>query len=730
MTLLQIIVNILIEIGNPVVKFFKKIEKFLGKIKAKIAKIKLPKREKPKIKISKIKINKKTKKWLSLPKIRAPKIKFNFPKISIKKRLWWILGVVLFLLAIGISFYWWIIRDLPNVNLIYNPPNLSTKITDRNGKILYKFYENENRTWIPLDKIPKDLIQATIAIEDKNFYSHHGLDLKGLLNAMIYNLKKSGDDKLRGGSTITQQLVKNVFLSNEKTFKRKIKEAVLTLIIEQKMTKNEILERYLNQVSYGGEAYGVQEASQKYFGKNVTDLNTLEAAYLAGLPAAPSSYSPYGNNPSLGEIRAKHVIEEMVNDKYLTKDQANKWLNEKINIKTDKTQIEAPQFVFYIKNILEEKYGYTNIEKQGLTIKTSLDLETQQAAQKIVTDEVQKINNLGISNGAALITDVKSGDILAMVGSVDYNSKNIDGKYNVTTALRQPGSSIKPINYLLALENGYSFASTIEDSPVSYQIKGQKPYTPQNYNGKYMGNVTLRTALASSLNIPSVKLLNQNGVNNMIDLAESMGITTWTDRSRYGLSLALGSGEVKMTEMAQAYSIFANLGEKVEINPILEIDNYLGEKIYQKDVEKEQLIKPEYAFMINDVLSDNQARSPIFGLNSKLVVKDKTAAVKTGTTNNLKDNWCIGWTPSYLVATWVGNNDGTPMSWVASGVTGATPIWNDLMQEVLKNKNDEKWTPPSNLVKKNICGKEEWTIDGSEIKVNCPIITITPTPGN
>jgi 1A family penicillin-binding protein len=720
-------VNILIEIGSPVVKFFKETKKIFGKIKAKIAKIKLPKRGRSKIKVSKI----KTKKWLSLPKIRSPKIKFNFPKISIKKRIWWILGMVLFLLATGISFYWWIIRDLPNVNLIYNPPNLSTKITDRNGKILYKFYENENRTWIPLDRIPKDLIEATIAIEDKNFYSHHGLDLKGLINAVIYNFKKSGDDKLRGGSTITQQLVKNVFLSNEKTFKRKIKEAVLTLIIEQKLTKNEILERYLNQVSYGGEAYGVQEASQKYFGKNVTDLNTLEAAYLAGLPAAPSSYSPYGNNPSLGEIRAKHVIEEMVNDKYLTKDQANKWLNEKINIKTERSQIEAPQFVFYIKNILEEKYGYTNIEKQGLTIKTSLDLETQQAAQKIVTDEVKKINNLGISNGAALITDVKSGDILAMIGSVDYNSKNIDGKFNVTTGLRQPGSSIKPINYLLALENGYSFASTIEDSPVSYQIKGQKPYTPQNYNGKYMGNVTLRTALASSLNIPSVKLLNQNGVNNIIDLAESMGITTWTDRSRYGLSLALGSGEVKMTEMAQAYSIFANLGEKVEINPILEIDNYLGEKIYQKDVEKEQVVKPEYAFMINDVLSDNQARSPIFGLNSKLVVKDKTVAVKTGTTNNLKDNWCIGWTPSYLVATWVGNNDGTPMSWVASGVTGATPIWNDLMQEILKNKNDEQWTPPSDLVKKNICGKEEWTIEGSEIKVNCPVMTTaTPTPIN
>lgn len=694
MIILELFLKILIGIGSPVVKSLKKIKK-----------IKLPK--------------------IIFPKIKWPKIRIKKRKNKIKvKPLFWLSSLVL-IIIIGSTalFYLIILKDLPKVDLIYNPPNLSTVITDRNNKILYKFYENENRTWKTLEQIPQDLIEATIAIEDKNFYNHHGLSIKGLITAVKYNFKKNGEDKPRGGSTITQQLVKNVFLSSEKTLKRKIREAVLTLKLENKLSKDEILERYLNQVSYGGEAYGVQEASLKYFGKNVEDINLIEAAYLAGLPAAPSSYSPYGNDPGLGVKRAKHVIEEMVKNGYLTENEAENWLNEKINIKNNLKKIVAPHFVFYIKNILETEYGYTNLEKQGLTIKTSLDLETQNLAEEIVAEEIGKVKKLNIKNGASLVVDVKSGDILAMVGSKNYYAKDIDGKYNVATALRQPGSSIKPINYLLALKNGYSLSSTIDDGPVVYKIKGQKPYSPQNYNGKYMGRVTLRTALASSLNIPSVKLLEKNGVNEMIDLASDMGITTWEERNRFGLSLALGSGEVKMTEISQAYSIFANLGEKIEINPILEIKTYLGESIYQKEIKTKTVVEPEYAYMINDVLSDNQARSPIFGSNSKLVIKNRTAAVKTGTTNNLKDNWCIGWTPEVLVAVWVGNNSGEPMSWVASGVSGATPIWNRIMTKILENKENVSWVIPNNLIKKNICNKQEWTIAGSEIAVSCPIIS-------
>ena len=614
--------------------------------------------------------------------------------IWIVKSFWKIiilLAIITILMVVIYNGYQFFNKEIPDTNLIYNPPKLSTKIFDRNGNLLYSFYQEENRTWVSLDKIPKRFIEATLAIEDKEFYKHHGLSIKGIIQAVIHNFKKDDDENLRGGSTITQQLVKNVFLTNEKTLKRKIIEAILTLRVEHKLTKDEILERYFNQVSYGGEAYGVQEAAQKYFGKNIWDLSDGEMTFLAGLPAAPSSYSPFGSNPELGIARQKQVIEEMESAKYISKGEGDKILEEKLVFEKRKTKMEAAHFVFYIRNLMEAKYGYVNFERLGLNIYTSLDLNVQKEAEKIVKDEVDKIKKLKISNGAALVVGVKDGDILAMVGSKNYNATDIDGNVNVTTSLRQPGSSIKPINYLLAFQKGKNPDDYIEDSPVSYYVPGQKPYTPQNYTGKYFGKVTLRTALASSLNVPSVKLLAEDGVNNMIDLAENMGITTWKDRSRYGLSLALGSGEVKMTELAQAYTIFANSGEKVEINPIYKIDNYLGENIYTKEKEEAQIVDPNLALTINSILSDNNARAPIFGLNSKLKIDGKTVAVKTGTTNNLKDNWCIGWTPSYLVATWVGNNDATPMSYVASGVSGATPIWNRIMTKILENKIDEQW---------------------------------------
>jgi 1A family penicillin-binding protein len=636
--------------------------------------------------------------------------------IMIGRPFFWIfkkikfLLIVVILLIVAFNIYQFLTKELPDINLIYNPPKLSSKIMDRNGNLLYKFYEEENRTWVSLDKIPKKFIEATISIEDKEFYNHGGLSIKGITKAIIYNFNKTNSDKLRGGSTITQQLVKNIFLTNEKSFKRKIKEAILTLKIEKKLTKNQILERYFNQVSYGGEAYGVQEAAWKYFGKNVWELNDGELTYLAGLPAAPTSYSPFGNNPELGISRQKRVIEEMIAAQYINTDDGEKILNQKLVFKKRKQKIEAPHFVFYIKSLLENKYGFINFERQGLNIYTSLDLSIQKEAEKIVNQEIENVKKLKISNGAALVVGVKNGDILAMVGSKDYEATDIDGNVNVTTSLRQPGSSIKPINYLLAFEKGKSPDSYIEDSPVSYYVPGQKVYSPRNYNGKYMGKVTLRTALASSLNVPSVKLLAENGVNNMIDLAESMGITTWKERNRYGLSLALGSGEVKMTELAQAYSIFANLGEKVEINSIYKIDNYLGENIYKKEKETKKIFDPNLALTINSILSDDKARSPIFGLNSKLKIEGKTVAVKTGTTNNLKDNWCIGWTPNYLVAIWVGNNDGAPMSWVASGVSGATPIWNRIMTKILSNKIDEQWADSVSLPDDKIIFEENTNI--------------------
>lgn len=611
-----------------------------------------------------------------------------------QKRRWlkkyfprWIKIAFVLIILMGIIYWFYenIISDLPNINLIYNPPKLSTKILDRNSNLLFKFYESEDRSWVPLEKIPQNLINATLAIEDKEFFKHKGISLRGIVIAIWHNIKHG--QSLRGGSTITQQLVKNVFLSNKKVFKRKIQEIILAKIIEIKLSKNEILERYFNQVAYGGETYGVQEAALKYFGKNVWEINTAEAAFLAGLVASPTTY----NFVELAKERQKVVINQMVAANFLSKEDGEKLKNSELSISKNHVNIKAAHFVFYVKDLVTEKFNLDNIPRSGFVIKTSLDLKIQEMAEEIVRKEISQAKKLHITNGAAVVLDVKTGDILAMVGSVN-------GDYNVVTALRQPGSAIKPINYLLALKRGYSINSTINDSPITYLIKGQKPYSPQNYSGKYLGIITLKNALASSLNIPSVKLLNSNGVENMRNLGVLMGITTWNDQSKFGLSLALGANEIKMIDLAQAYSIFAMLGEKITINPILKINNYLNEEIYIKETERTKIIESDYSYIINWALSDDMARASTFGLNSKLKIPNKTVAVKTGTTNNLRDNWCIGWTPSYLVAVWVGNNDNSPMSKVASGISGATPIWNKIMTALLEEKNNEEWSMPEGVI--------------------------------
>lgn len=641
----------------------------------------------------------------------------------------YVLVILLIFLVGGISFslgygYKEIATELPDVDKIDVLPSMSSKITDKNGNLLYKFYKDENRSWISLDKIPQSLIWATIAIEDKEFYKHNGFSIKGIVSAIMYNSKNNG--QIRGGSTITQQLAKNVFLSNEKTWKRKIKELALAVMLEWKLEKNQILEKYFNQVPYGGECYGVQEASLKYFNKNVWEINMAEASFLAGLPAAPSAYSPY-KDIEMSLHRQKQVVEEMIKAGFINETIANDILSQKIEISDNQTEIKYPHFVFYVNKYLRDEMGFSNVERLGLTVKTSLDPDIQEMAEKTVAEEVSKVSRLKISNGAALVIDAKTGDVLSMVGSKDYWAKDIDGKFNVTLAPRQPGSSIKPINYSLALERGMTLLSTIDDSPVTYKIAGQKDYSPKNYNGKYAGKVTLKQALASSLNVPSVKILNENGVKNMIELGKKMGISTWDDKNRFGLSLALGAGEVKMIELAQAYTTFSQLGEKIKINPILEIKNYKGEVIYKKETEKEKVLDEKTSFLINQALSDDRARWLVFSPGSKLVIPGKTVAVKTGTTNSLRDNWCIGWTPSVLVASWVGNNDNTPMSWVASGISGATPIWHKIMTEILKNKIDEKWSAPLGVYMKNVCGKDEYFSDGSEKNVKCPPLP-SPTP--
>ncbi len=639
-------------------------------------------------------------------KITIPKLP-KFPKFNLALAVFGILTLV-----IGIYFY--VFRGLPSpTTLTTKPVPLTTHIRDRNGVTLYKLYKNENRTLVKLTEIPLFFRQATIAIEDKDFYRHSGFSITGTLRAFWRN---STGKQVEGGSTITQQLVKTALLSPERTLQRKVRELVLSIAVELLYSKDQILEMYLNRVSYGGESYGVEEASQSYFNKGAKDLSLSEAALLAGLPASPTTYSPFGARPELAKSRQKEVLRRMSEDKFITWEQAQKASEETLTFATPRIDIKAPHFVMYVKELLALKYGSEAVEQGGLDITTSLDLDLQEKVQQIVFKETAKVAYLRIGNGAALVTNPTTGEILAMVGSRDYFDVAHDGNVNVTRALRQPGSSIKPINYALALMHNFTPGTLIEDAPITYRTPGQPNYSPVNYDGKWHGKVPLRTALGSSYNIPAVKILAANGVDNMIALAQEMGITTWNDPTRFGLSLTLGGGEVTMLDIATAYGVFANTGSRVNLHPILAIKDSNG-KILEKLSEYPQtrVMDSKIAYLISDILSDNNARSPAFGHRSDLFIPGHQIAVKTGTTNNLRDNWTIGYSPDRLVAVWVGNNDNSSMSYVASGVTGASPIWRKITDELLKGKPPTVFNPPEGLIKVAIC-----TITGELACEGCP----------
>lgn len=666
----------------------------------------------------------------------------------------------MFLLAFLCTiFYFSILKDLPSVtSLTSNRLRLTTHIRDRNGIELYKIYSDQNRTILKLSEIPTVVRQATIAIEDKNFYSHHGFSISGTFRAFLKNtvslFKNSCQDSvscnitLEGGSTITQQLVKTGLLTPEKTFQRKIKELLLSLAVETKYTKDQILEMYLNRVSYGSSAYGIEEAAQTYFGKSANRLDLAEAALLAGLPAAPTTYSPYGNHPDLAKSRQKEVLRLMAESRFITWETAAQAAQKDLVFKPPSADVKAPHFVMYVKELLEQKYGSQAVEQGGLDVTTSLDLDIQQRAEQVVKQETAKIAYLHITNGAALITKPSTGEILAMVGSRDYFDIANDGNVNVTLSLRQPGSSIKPLNYALSLSRGLTPASLIEDSPVTFTIPGQPPYSPTNYDHRYHGRVSLRTALGSSYNIPAVKLLAQNGIPDFINLAQKMGISTWTDPSRFGLSLTLGGGEIKMVDLATAYGVFANSGTRIDLQPIISVHDSQGHLLEQpicndnstsknpSSCPKAVVLDPQIAFLINDILSDNNARSPTFGPHSDLYFPTHQVAVKTGTTNSLRDNWTIGYTPDILVAVWVGNNDNSPMSYVASGITGASPIWKNLISPLLESSPAVVFNQPPGMVRFAVCpltgersctncsGNPEYFVEGTQPKTSCDPISI------
>lgn len=679
-------------------------------------------------------VSRKTTKWLG----RFKKGSLSFIKKHLKKRKkkktdlpflfsfrkkikYFFLGIVfstlfLFLPMLLVIF----IQELPSPHeLTQRQIPQTTKIYDRNGVLLTEIYSSQNRTLITLKDVPKHFQQATLAIEDKNFYKHPGFDLPSIIRAFRESVLNGN---IQGGSTITQQLIKSSMLTPEQKLSRKVKELILALWAERMYTKDQILEMYFNQVPYGGTAWGAEAAAETYFNKTVKELTLAESSFLAGLTAAPTLYSPYGNHPDAWKKRQKEVLSRMVSLQYITKKQADEASSETLTFRKPQRAIHAPHFVQYIKDLLIQQYGLAAVEKGGLHVRTSLDLKTQEMTEKIVKDEVDKAAYLNLSNGAAVVTNPKNGDVLAMVGSRDFYDTN-GGNVNIATSLRQPGSTIKVVTYTAALLNGFTAASLLDDTLTTFSIPGGEPYAPVNYDGKYRGQVSLRFALANSLNLPAVKLLSKVSIPTMVELAKQMGIDTWSDPKSYGLSLTLGAAEVTMLDMAELNGVFANQGYLIEVDPIIKITDVKGTILAEKQSQKGKKILDEgITFIISDILADNQARASAFGANSTLNIQGHHVSVKTGTSDNKRDNWTNGYTNNYVTVVWVGNNDNSPMSQtLASGITGASPIWHRIMTNLLAKNPEKKLTPPAHVVKKMCMGKPEYFLKGTEDETNCGI---------
>lgn len=631
-----------------------------------------------------------------------------------------------------VALFLWFSKDLPDPNTIRRQEGFSTQILDRNGQqVLFDIFENKNRQFTSLDQIPEDLKHATVAVEDKDFYKHQGFDFLGMVRGLSRFFTRG---RAQGGSTLTQQLVKNVLLTNERSLPRKIKELVLAVEIERKFSKDEILQMYLNEAPYGGTAWGIAAAAETYFGKKPKDLTLVESVILAGMPQAPSLYSPYGKNPLAYVQRATNVTRRMREDGYITQQQEEEIIKALPGVQFDSVNnsIKAPHFVMYVKDQLIEMYGEDLVERGGLRVITTLDWDLQEKAQQIVSEEIDKVaGSLHITNGASLIMDANNGEIISMVGSRNFFDAEGDGQVNVTLSQRQPGSSIKPVTYATAFAKGYWPGKILIDTVTEFPSGDPlDPYKPENYDGKEHGPVHLRDALASSLNIPAVKLLALVGLGDMLDTAYNMGFTTLeptTENMRnFGLSVTLGGGEVRLIDMVGAYSAFANGGYKVDQVSILKVQDSQGKTLFeQKQPGRRRVLEEAVAFLINSVLSDNQARQLTFGPNSLLNFTGRAVAVKTGTTNDRRDNWAVGWTQDTVVGVWVGNNDNSEMKGVASGVSGASPIWRKQMLEVLTNRPDREFTPPANIEQvdldtvsgyrahDNFPSYKEWVIKGT-----------------
>ncbi len=621
------------------------------------------------------------------------------------------------LLAIGVFAYF--AKDLPSPGKLDKRRVVqSTKILDRTGEhILYEIHGEEKRTSIAFKDMGEIIKAATVASEDQTFYQHRGVQFKAVVRAAIYDIL--GRARSQGGSTITQQLIKNTVLTKEKTFTRKVKEVILSVELEQRFSKQEILEMYLNEIPYGSNAYGIQAAAQTYFGKDARNLDLAEAALLTSLPKAPTYYSPYGSHLEDLKARQEYVLDQMKNMGYITEEDARsaKGFDVLSKVKPFRENIQAPHFVMYVKEQLVAKYGEKQAEEGGMKVYTTLDWEKQKIAEEAVRTGAANNVKYRASNAALVAIDPKTGQILAMVGSKDYFDKSIDGNVNVAIRDRQPGSSFKPYVYATAFKKGYTPDTIIFDVKTDFGTK-EKPYEPENYSSSYSGPVKMKEALGRSLNLPAVKTLYLAGVNNSINTAQAMGITTLKNRSRYGLSLVLGGGEVKLVDHASAFGTFAAGGvhhEKTAILKITDANNNIIEE-YQGDTG-EKVLDKDICAQISAILSDNKLRSPVFGSNSPLRFDSRPVAAKTGTTNEWRDAWTVGYAPNLVAGVWAGNNNNTPMAKGADGVYVAAPIWKEFMEKALSNMAVESFPEPEEIKTKKAVLDGNIRIEEKEVKV-------------
>ncbi len=617
--------------------------------------------------------------------------------------------IILFVVSLGIFgagavLLWAATMRLPDFDVFEERKvEQSTKIYDRTGEnLLFDLHQNVQRTVVPYDEISRHVKNATVAIEDANFYEHNGLRITSIIRAVLVNLTSVGFSQ--GGSTITQQVVKNSLLTQEKTITRKIKEWILSLKLERVLSKEEILTLYLNEAPYGGTIYGIEEASRTFFNKSASDLTLAESAYLAALPQSPTYYSPYGNHRDELEKRKNLVLAKMLEYGFITQEEHDDAKVEEVSFEArPDMSLKAPHFVFYIREYLEKKYGQRALEERGLRVITTLDYDLQKEAEKIALEgALSNEKTFNASNIGMVVTEPKTGQILAMVGSRDYFDKEIDGAVNIALAKRQPGSAFKPFVYATAFKKGYTPDTVLFDlrtqfstscKPTDIGVTTGDCYSPGNYDNVFRGPMSIRDALAQSVNIPAIQALYLAGISDSIKTARDMGISTLADASRYGLTLVLGGGEVTLLDLTSAYGVFANEGVRNPTTGILEIQDNSGATLEKFVDQNTQVLDTNVARSISDVLSDNEARSPAFGERSSLYFPGNDVAVKTGTTNDYRDVWVVGYTPSVSVGAWAGNNDNTPMEKKVAGFIIA-PIWHQLMQLAIEKYPAGSFTPP------------------------------------